>query len=93
MKGTLCVKEPFADDVYFFKNDIIVKGLNLNQGAGFITAKKDSSIILIDRFSYFDTLVRETEIIPFIFDENNRAMRMEENQTAQLIEEAEAKTS
>ncbi|MBQ3691414.1 MAG: hypothetical protein II937_16320 [Bacteroidales bacterium] len=93
MKGTLCVKEPFADDVYFFKNDIIVKGLNLNQGAGFITAKKDSSIILIDRFSYFDTLVRETEIIPFIFDENNRAMRLEENQTAQLIEEAEAKTS
>lgn len=78
-KGTLCCKESFADDVYFFKNDIIIKGLNLDHGAKSLMAKKDSMLLSINRYEYFNTLIRETEIIPYILDENNRALREDNN--------------
>lgn len=75
MRGTLWVKEAFSEDKYFFKNETVIKGLNLDQGAKGLVAKKDSFIIQINRFEYFGTLMRETEIIPYILDESNRAMR------------------
>ncbi|MCQ2253557.1 MAG: hypothetical protein MJZ61_08910, partial [Bacteroidales bacterium] len=78
MKGTLGVKEALADELYFFPNEMVMKGLNLDQGAKALIAKKESLIMVINRYEYFGTLMRETEIIPLILDENNRAMRPEE---------------
>lgn len=72
LKGTLCVSETFGDDTYFFKNDIIIKGLNLDQGANVLTAKKDSTVLLISRFEYFNILINETDIIRYVFDENKQ---------------------
>ena len=72
LKGTLCVSETFGDDTYFFKNDIIIKGLNLDQGVNVLTAKKDSTVLLISRFEYFNILINETDIIRYVFDENKQ---------------------
>ena len=72
LKGALCVNESFGDDTYFFKNDIIIKGLNLDQGANVLTAKKDSTVLLISRYEYFNILINETDIIRYVFNENNQ---------------------
>lgn len=78
-KGCLLVKEAFSEGNRFSRNDVIVKGLNLDQGAMGLIAKSDSVVLIINRFNYFNTLMRETDIIPFILDENNRAMRTDED--------------
>lgn len=93
MKGTLSVKDSFAEKAYFFKNDMIIRGLNLDQGAGSLVAKKESTIAKINRFTYFNLLIRETEIIPFIFDENNKAMRQSESSQESMEEEPEEMAS
>ena len=72
LKGALCVNESFEDDTYFFKNDIIIKGLNLDQGANVLTAQKDSTVLLISRYEYFNILINETDIIRYVFNENNQ---------------------
>ena len=84
LKGTLCVKETFGDDIYFFKNDIIIKGLNLDQGANVLIAKKDNStVLLISRFEYFNILINETDIIRYVFNENKpRSQADKEEQDA-----------
>jgi len=78
-KGSLCAKEAFSSDLYFEQNEIIVMGLNLDQGSKALVANTNAVVLVINRFTYFNTLVRETEIIPFILDENNRAMRVSED--------------
>ena len=62
--------------VSFVKNYIITKGFNLDYDIKTLYANKDSDILAINRFEYFNTLIRETDIIPYILDENNRAMMM-----------------
>ncbi|MBQ1698168.1 MAG: MFS transporter [Bacteroidales bacterium] len=73
-KGTLSCKVVVEGDVTFFKNDIITKGFNLDHDVKALFAKKESVVLAINRFEYFNTLIRETDIIPYILDENNRAM-------------------
>jgi hypothetical protein len=73
-KGILTCKVVLAGEVSFVKNDIITKGFNLDHDIKTLFAKKDSDILSINRFEYFNTLIRETAIIPYILDENNRAM-------------------
>ncbi len=82
-RGSLCAKEAFANDLIFDNNDIIVIGLNLDQGSKALMANADSVVLVINRFAYFNTLVRETEIIPYILDDNNRAMRVQEEAAAE----------
>ena len=93
MKGALCVKEAFGEDGYFFKKDILIKGQNLDLGANSLIAKKDTTIMTINRAIYFDILIRETDILPYIFDENNKVMRddvREGQDEVSLKEELEA---
>ena len=70
LKGSLSVTQTFGEDIYFFKNDIIIKGLNLDQGANVLQAKKDSQALLISRSEYFNLLVSETDLIRYVFNEN-----------------------
>ncbi len=70
LKGSLSVTQTFGEDIYFFKNDIIIKGLNLDQGANVLLAKKDSQALLISRSEYFNLLVSETDLIRYVFNEN-----------------------
>jgi hypothetical protein len=85
-KGTLSTGISSADSVYFFKNDVLMRGINLDRDVSSLFAKKDCSVILINRYVYFDILVRNTDLIPYIFDESNRAMRTD----TEIIEKATA---
>jgi hypothetical protein len=76
VKGTLSTSTS-ADSIYFFKNDIIARGVNLDRDVTSLIAKKDCTVMLINKYIYYDILIRKTEIIPYVFDENNRAMRAE----------------
>lgn len=76
VKGTLSTGTS-ADSIYFFKNDIIARGVNLDRDVTSLIAKKDCTVMLINKYIYYDILIRKTEIIPYVFDENNRAMRAE----------------
>ena len=76
-KGTLSTSASAKDSVYYFKNDIITRGINLGREISTLVAKKECTVILINKYIYFDLLIRKTEIIPYIFDDNNRAMRQE----------------
>ncbi len=82
-KGSLCAKEAFQSDLMFDHNEVIVMGLNLDQGSKALVANTESVVLVINRFTYFNTLVRETEIIPYILDDNNRAMRVQEDSVAE----------
>lgn len=86
LKGALCDKETFGEDNYFFKNDIIIKGVNLDQGSNILIAKKDSLALLIGRSEYFNLLVNETEIIPFIFNETSESNQEEKSEVGEIAE-------
>ncbi|MBO7461393.1 MAG: hypothetical protein J6T96_02230 [Bacteroidales bacterium] len=79
-KGMMACKVAIEGDVFFVKNDIITKGFNLDHDVKTLYAKKDSEVLSINRFEYFNTLIRETDIIPYILDENNRAMMRDANE-------------
>ncbi|MCR5453427.1 MAG: MFS transporter [Bacteroidales bacterium] len=78
-KGTLSCKIAIVGDIFFFKNDIITKGFNLDHDVKALSIKKESIILAINRFDYFNTLIRETDIIPYILDENNREMMKDDD--------------
>ena len=82
-KGMMACKVAIEGDVFFVKNDIITKGFNLDHDVKTLYAKKDSEVLSINRFEYFNTLIRETDIIPYILDENNRAMMRDANEPQQ----------
>ncbi len=73
-KGILTCKVVLVGEVSFVKNDIITKGFNLDHDVKTFHARKDSEVLTINRFEYFNTLIHETDIIPYLLDENNRAM-------------------
>ncbi|MCQ2975657.1 MAG: MFS transporter [Bacteroidales bacterium] len=80
LKGELCVNESFGDDTYFYKNTIIIKGLNLDQGANVLIAKKESLVLLISRFEYFNILINETDMIRYVFDDKQTRQGQSENE-------------
>ena len=73
-KGILSCNVGVGGDISFVKNDIITKGFNLDHDVKTFHARKDSEVLTINRFEYFNTLIHETDIIPYLLDENNRAM-------------------
>ena len=73
-KGILSCNVGVGGDISFVKHDIITKGFNLDHDVKTFHARKDSEVLTINRFEYFNTLIHETDIIPYLLDENNRAM-------------------
>ncbi len=67
-KGALVYHKGESDEAYFFSNDIIVKGLNINEFADFMIAKKETILLIGNRYEYFNKLISETEILQVIFD-------------------------
>ena len=68
-KGELFYEGAENNSVTFGKNDIIVKGLNVNQHAEKVSAKKETFILYGNRAKYFNVLLDETEIIQHIFEQ------------------------
>jgi len=71
MKGTLIFNEGYEDEQYYFKNDLVIRGLNIDDFANILVAKEDAQIIIINRYSFFDILISEREIIRNILDTIN----------------------
>lgn len=69
MKGALVANVKTSYETYFFKYDIVTRGLNIDQNVKSLIAKKESTALLISRFEYFNLLVNQTEMIRQIFSE------------------------
>ncbi len=69
LKGALVFNKEMEDEAYFFKNDIIIRGTNIDQFANMLVAKKDALLLLINRFEYFNLLMSEKDILRHIFSE------------------------
>jgi predicted MFS family arabinose efflux permease len=55
--------------IKFGKNDIITSGINLNAKVKTLTSKSKTTVLLANRFDYYNLLVDQTEIMEHIFDE------------------------
>lgn len=55
--------------VRFEKNNIITLGLNLHQSVQFIRAVEPSTLLVFNRFDYYNQMLDETEIIQHIFED------------------------
>ncbi len=71
MKGALIFNKGLEDEQSYSKNDIIIRGLNIDDFANILVAKKDSLIVIINRYNFFDILISEREIIRNILDTIN----------------------
>jgi len=69
IQGALVYNKDKEDETYFFKDDIIIRGTNIDQNANSLTTKKDATLLLINRFEYFNLLLSEKEILRHIFSE------------------------
>jgi len=69
MKGTLVTVKEQGSETYFFKYDIVTRGINIDYSINNLIAKKDCTLLFINRFEYFNLLVNETEMIRHIFTE------------------------
>jgi len=72
LKGALVFNKEQEDEAYFFKNDIIIRGTNIDQFANTLLVKKDALLLLINRFEYFNLLMSEKDILRHIFSENTQ---------------------
>lgn len=72
LKGTLeYTKDDVSKTLKFSNRDIIVRGMNIDIDAEFIDIKRSSTILVGNRFEYFNLLVDETEIIQYMFEIQN----------------------
>lgn len=68
VKGKLSYKtSEDAKEKYFRRNDTIVKGFNIPAHVNEIHAKSDTTFLSSNRFSYFNLLVYEIEVIENLF--------------------------
>ncbi len=70
LQGALVYNKEKEDETYFFKDDIIIRGTNIDQYANVLLTKKDAMLLLINRFEYFNLLLSEKEILRHIFSES-----------------------
>lgn len=68
IKGKLFFTDKSKIPYDFKRNDIIIKGLNVPQKATKLKVMKNSYIILINRFEYFNILVVDNELIQHLFN-------------------------
>ncbi len=67
-KGALVFHKSELDEAYFFTKDIIIRGLNVSAKADIMVAKKETLLLIGNRYEYFNKLISETEILQAIFD-------------------------
>ena len=68
LNGQLVSDDGGEHEVSFGRKLIVTRGLNIDQEIEFLTAKKTSQVLVIDRYKYFNLLVDETEILQHIFE-------------------------
>jgi len=68
IKGRLFFTDKSKTPYDFKRNDIIIKGLNVPQKATKLKVMKNSYVILINRFEYFNILVVDNELIQHLFN-------------------------
>jgi len=71
LQGALVYNKDKEGETYFFKDDIIIRGTNIDENANALLTKKDATLLLINRFEYFNLLLSEKEILRHIFSESN----------------------
>lgn len=69
LRGELEAVLPNNKTISFGKNDIITSGINLNARVKSLTSKSKTTILLANRFDYYNLLVDQTEIMEHIFGE------------------------
>jgi len=69
MKGALVTNYERHDEGFFFKNDIIIRGINIPPDTEYLSAKKDCLIFIVNRNDYFNLFLEETDIIKHFFNE------------------------
>ncbi len=69
IKGVLSYKKEKPNEIIFQKNEIIAKGLNIEQKAEFLIAETATIVMEANRFDYFNLMVDETELIQHMFEE------------------------
>ncbi len=69
LRGGLEVINPAKQPVAFGKNDIITLGINLNSNIKKLRSTTKTSLLLAQRFDYYNLLVDQTEIMEHIFGE------------------------
>lgn len=70
-RGSLVYETPDGETLSFKKNDIIIQGLNLPPNATEIQAKRDGLVLYGNRYSYFNLILDETEIMEHMFEQIN----------------------
>ena len=62
-KGEIIYNKGEAEEKSFTNNDIVIRGINLDDFANTLTANKDSLILVINRYEFFNLFISEREII------------------------------
>jgi len=68
LKGPLSFQKTEHDEeILFDKNDIIVRGINVDQNTEKVSSKRDSQILVGNRYEFFNLLIDEIDIIKPMF--------------------------
>jgi hypothetical protein len=69
MKGMLKYSATDTEEKIFAKNDIIIRGINLDNFATKLQALSDVSVIKFERKEFFNTIISNKEIVRHILSE------------------------
>jgi len=67
IKGVLYYDNHKDEEIQLSKNDVILRGLNIEVNADFVHVRKDSLLLLANRYQYFNLLMDEKEILNHMF--------------------------
>ncbi len=68
LNGILVYKDTENEEIRYHKNDIIIKGINIQATAKKLVALKDTHVIKLNRFEYFNLVALEIDIISSMFE-------------------------
>lgn len=68
INGTLYHNHETSEKTEFSQNEIIVKGLNIDEKVEYLVGEKGTIVLIGERFEYFNILVDETDLLQNIFD-------------------------
>ena len=63
LRGTLSYNKEGEKEIKFSRNEVVIRGINIDQNAKSLKVLKDTLILEGDRYEYFNMLVDEVEII------------------------------
>ncbi len=68
ISGILIYKKGKKNELQFVGNDIVMRGLNIEEKSEYLIAEKNSIVLSANRFEYFNLLVDENDLIQHIFE-------------------------